>query len=60
MLFVMRQWRKLGLTPAGRLKVLSGPRPQDPDELFMWRWFLSFCCATLLGVLFVLGLVFRS
>lgn len=58
MLVVYRQWRRLGLTPAGRVKVLSGSRPSDPDELFMWRWFLSLCCAVLLGVLSVLALVF--
>ena len=58
MLLIFRQWRKLGLTPKGRLKVLSGPRPRDPDELFMWRWFLSLCVAVLLGILCILTLVF--
>ncbi|HSY59494.1 MAG TPA: hypothetical protein VK795_08040 [Terriglobales bacterium] len=58
MLVVYRQWRRLGLTPSGRAKVLSGSRPSDPDELFIWRWILSLCCAVLLGVLSVLALVF--
>ena len=60
MLLVFRQWRKLVLTPKGRSKVLSGPRPSDPDELFMWRWFFSLCIAVLLGVSCVLLLVFTS
>jgi hypothetical protein len=60
MLFLLRQWRKLDLNPDGRLKVLSGPRPSDPDELFMWWCFLSMCVAVLLGVSFVLLLVFGS
>jgi hypothetical protein len=60
MLLVFRQWRKMGLTPRGRLEVLSGPRPSDPDELFMWRWFFSLCIAVLLGVSCVLLLVFTS
>jgi hypothetical protein len=32
-----RASRKLGLSGEGRLALLSGPRPTDPDELGLWK-----------------------
>ena len=58
MVLVLRQWRKTGMTPGGRYKVLSGTRPSDPDELLMWRATLHMCCSLLIGVLCILVLVF--
>jgi hypothetical protein len=34
-----RASRKLGLSGAGRLALLSGDRPTDPDELHLWQAF---------------------
>jgi len=59
-LAVARGRRKLGLTRWQYTNLLSGSRPVDRDELFVWRWTLHLCCATLLMVLCVLALVFTS
>jgi hypothetical protein len=37
--------RKLDLRPADRMRVFSGPRPDDPDELYAWKWAWQFLYA---------------
>jgi hypothetical protein len=49
-----RSLRKLGLSPQGRMRLFSGPRPDDPDELRAWKWgwhFMSAIAAVLLCML---------
>lgn len=43
--------RELGLTGEGRLKVLSGPRPRDPDELRLWKSVWRFVIAFIATIL---------
>jgi hypothetical protein len=46
-----RNWKKLGISGEGRLRLYSGPAPSDPDELRAWRlgWhFMSGILATML------------
>jgi hypothetical protein len=53
LLQMFRIFREVGLTPEGRLQLLSGPRPNDPDELRVWRsaWrFMFACIATILSM----------
>jgi hypothetical protein len=44
LLLCFRSWRDLGLGGEGRLRLYSGPRPSDPDELRAWRlgWHFMF------------------
>ena len=37
LLQMFRIWRELGLTGGGRLQILSGPRPNEPDALRVWK-----------------------
>ena len=39
-----RNWKKLGISGEGRLRLYSGPAPSDPDELRAWRlgWHFMF------------------
>ena len=48
---MLRGLRKLGLSPANRMRVLSGPRPEDPDELYAWKWAWQFLYA-IIAVMF--------
>ena len=38
MLQCYRSLRQLGLDGEGRMRLFSGPRPDDPDELRAWKW----------------------
>jgi hypothetical protein len=60
MLLVVRAGGKLGLRRSHYTRLLSGSRPTDPVELFIWRGTLQFCCAALVALLCVLALVFIS
>jgi hypothetical protein len=55
---VHRRCRKFGLNRSNYTQLLSGPPPEDPDELFIWQWTLQLCYAVLALVLFLVGLVF--
>jgi hypothetical protein len=37
--------RKLGLSPSNRMRIFSGPRPDDPAELHAWKWAWQFLYA---------------
>ena len=58
LLQMVRVFRELGLTSEGRLKVLSGPRPTDPDELRLWksvwRFVFAFIATILAMIVFVI------
>ena len=58
MFLMWRRFRRMGLSGTQGARLLSGPRPSDPDELFVWRSTLHMCCAILIGVVCVLVLVF--
>lgn len=44
MLLFQSRLRSLGLTPDGKMRLFSGPRPTDPDELRAWSlgWHFMF------------------
>lgn len=53
LLQLQRNLRKLGLGPEGRMRLFSGPRPENPDELRAWQWgwqFMYAVIATMLSV----------
>jgi hypothetical protein len=56
MLLAIGRDRKLGLTPSQRLNLLSGPRPINRDEAFIWRCALQLACALVFGLLCILAL----
>lgn len=35
------------LSASERIRVLSGPRPDDPDELYVWKWAWQFMFAVI-------------
>jgi hypothetical protein len=53
---MFRVFREVGLTPMGRLKLLSGPRPDDPDELRVWKSSWRFIYAFLATILSVIAI----
>jgi hypothetical protein len=55
---LLRGGRKLGWNRSNLTKLLTGPRPDDPDELFIWQWTLQLCCAILSVVVCVAALSF--
>ena len=57
MLLAIGRGRQLGLTPTQSLKLLSGPRPSNRDEAFIWRCALQLACALLCGLLCILALI---
>jgi hypothetical protein len=46
-----RALRKLKLSSSEQMRVFSGPRPTDQDELYAWRWAWQFMYAVILGML---------
>jgi hypothetical protein len=63
MLLVERGGRKLGWNRSNRsnyTQLLSGPPPDDPDMLFLWRWSLQLLYAILGAVLCLLAMVFAA
>jgi hypothetical protein len=50
--------RQLGLSPEGRKQLLSGPRPNDADELRAWQSFRQFLIAVLTGLLLMVAMLF--
>jgi hypothetical protein len=57
---VQRARRKLGWKPSDFTRFFWGRRPEDSDELVVWRWTLQFCYAILAFVFFVMVLVFMT
>ena len=57
---LVRGGRKLGWNRSNVTKLLTGPRPDDPDELFIWQWTLQLCCASLSVVVCVAALAFSG
>ena len=57
---LVRGGRRLGWNRSNLTKLLTGPRPDDPDELFIWQWTLQLCCASLSLVVCVLALAFSG
>jgi hypothetical protein len=60
---LQRGGRKLGWNRSNRTnyaQLLSGPPPDDPDLLFLWRWTLQLCYAVLAGVLCILAITFAA
>jgi hypothetical protein len=60
---LQRGGRKLGWKRSNRTnytQLLSGPPPDDPDLLFLWRWTLQLLYATLAVVLCMLAIVFAA
>ena len=51
LLQMYRIWRELGLTGEGRLQILSGPRPDDPDALRVWKSAWRFVLAFIATIL---------
>jgi hypothetical protein len=58
----MFQWYRvvpqLGLSPEVRKQLLSGPRPNDADELRAWLWFRRFLFAVITFLLLMLAIPF--
>ena len=52
--------RRLGWNRSNMTKLLTGPRPDDPDELFIWQWTLQVCFAILSAVICVVVLSFSA
>ena len=50
--------RKLGLRRSSSTRLLSGPRPADPDELAIWHWTLQACCSILAFITCMVALPF--
>jgi|SRR5580704_12971996 hypothetical protein len=55
---LVRGGRRLGWNRSNLTKLLTGPRPDDPDELFIWQWTLQLCCASLSVVVCAAALSF--
>ena len=63
MLLVVRGGRKLGWNRSNRsnyIQLLSGPPPDDPDLLFLWRWTLQLLYAILAAVLCLVAIIFAA
>jgi hypothetical protein len=56
MALCFRSLRKLGLDGQGRLRLFSGPRPSDPDELRAWRLGWQFLYAVLAVLLCMIAI----
>jgi len=50
--------RQIGLSPEGRKQLLSGPRPNDADELRVWLWFRRFLFAAITLLLLMFAIPF--
>jgi hypothetical protein len=55
-----RAVRQIGLSGEGRKQLLSGPRPNDADELRAWLWFRRFLLAVVTLLLFMFAIPFLS
>lgn len=57
---VHRGCRKLGWDRSHYAILLSGPRPDDPDVLLIWRWTLQLAYAIVAVLLSVLAFTFTA
>jgi hypothetical protein len=57
---MQRGLRKLGLSPSDRMRVFSGPRPDDPDELYAWKWAWQFLYAIIAVMLCMIAIPVAS
>lgn len=48
--------RRLPLDGEGRMRLFSGPRPDDPDELRAWRWGWHFVFAIIAALLCIIAI----
>jgi len=39
-----------------RMRIFSGPRPEDPDELYAWKWAWQFLYAVVAGLLSMIAI----
>jgi len=60
MVLCYRGLRKLGLDGQGRLRLFSGPRPSDPDELRAWLLGWQFMYAVLAVLLCMIAIPVAS
>jgi hypothetical protein len=60
MLRMQRGLRKLGLSPSDRMRVFSGPRPDDPDALYAWKWAWQFLYAVIVVGLCMIAIPIAS
>jgi len=56
MLQCYRSLRQLGLDGEGRMRLFSGPRPEDRDELRAWKWGWHFMYAVLAVILSMIAI----
>ncbi|PYU29602.1 MAG: hypothetical protein DMG31_16875 [Acidobacteria bacterium] len=56
MVLCYRRLRKLGLDGEGRMRLFSGPRPSDPDELRAWQLGWHFMYAVLAALLCMISI----
>jgi hypothetical protein len=56
MLGCYRSLRQLGLSGEGRMRLFSGARPDDPDELCAWKWGWHFVYAIIAVLLCIFAL----
>ena len=56
MALCFRSLRKLGLDGKARLRLFSGPRPNDPDEYHAWQLGWHFMCAVLAMILCMIAI----
>jgi hypothetical protein len=60
MLRMQRGLHKLGLSGTERMRIFSGPRPDDPDELYAWKWAWRFLCGIIAVGLCMIVIVIAS
>ena len=60
MLLFHQRLKKLGLSPEGRMRLFSGPRPSDPDELRAWLLGWHFISAVLAVLLCIIAIPVAS
>lgn len=56
----LRGFKELGLDGEERLRLFSGPRPSDPDELCAWQLGWNFMIAVLAVILCMFAIPFAS
>jgi hypothetical protein len=60
MVQAQRSLRRLGLSSSDRMRLFSGPRPDDPDELRAWKWAWQFMYAVIVGIVFMIAIPITS
>jgi hypothetical protein len=56
MLQAQHSLRKLGLSSSDRVRLFSGSRPTDPDELRAWKWAWQFMYAVIAGLIAMIAI----